>query len=197
MLITFEGIDGSGKTTQAARLLGYLRERNIRAHIFREPGGTPLAENLRNALFAEELDARTELLLLVTARADLCSKKLLPLLRKGEVVILDRFTDSTLAYQGYGRGLNLEIIKTLNTFSTFGLSPDITFLLDLDPQVALLRIKERTRFDDPNFLEKVRAGYLQIARDEPDRVVLIDSSKGEEEVFGEILKVLRERVGLI
>ncbi len=197
MLITFEGIDGSGKTTQSRRLFNYLKEKGLPVHLFREPGGTQLAESLRKILLEEELDERGELLLFEAARADLCSKKLRPLLDAGEVVILDRFTDSTLAYQGYGRGIDIELVRTLNTFSTFGLRPDVTFLLDIDVETALERVRERTRFDEPIFLEKVRKGFLEIAREEPDRVVLIGSKRSEDEVFEDIVRVLRDRTGLI
>ena len=197
MLITFEGIDGSGKTTQSKRLFRFLKERGLPVHLFREPGGTPLAERLREILLVEEMDERTELLLFEASRAELCSKIILPLLESGEIVILDRFTDSTLAYQGYGRGIDLELVERLNEFSTFGLRPDLTFLLDLDPRTSLERVKERTRFESLEFLKKVREGFLEIARKEPDRVVILRTDIPEDQVFEEIVRILKERTSLI
>ena len=197
MLITFEGIDGSGKTTQSRKLFHFLKERGLPVHLFREPGGADLAEKLREILLGKEMNERTELLLFEASRADLCSKVILPLLESGEIVILDRFTDSTLAYQGYGRGIELELVKKLNDFSTFGLRPHLTFLLDLDPRTALDRVREKTRFESLEFLEKVRKGFLEIARKEPDRVVVLRTDIPEDQVFEEVIRILKERTSLI
>ncbi len=189
MLITFEGIDGSGKTTQSRRLFEFLKERGVKVHLFREPGGTEAGDKIRELLMSFELDPKTELLLFEASRAELM-KVVRPLLERGEVVILDRFTDSTLAYQGYGRGLDLDLIRRLNDLVTGGIKPEVTFLLDLEPSVALKRLKEKTRFDDPKLLERVRDGYREIAKTEPERVLLIDASRSEEEVFSDIVSFL-------
>ena len=189
MLITFEGIDGSGKTTQSRRLFEFLKERGVKVHLFREPGGTEAGDKIRELLMSFELDPKTELLLFEASRAELM-KVVRPLLERGEVVILDRFTDSTLAYQGYGRGLDLDLIRKLNDLVTGGIKPEVTFLLDLEPSVALKRLKEKTRFDDPKLLERVRDGYREIAKAEPERVFLIDASRSEEEVFSDIVSFL-------
>ena len=193
MLITFEGIDGSGKTTQAKELLEYLKKRSIRAHLFREPGGTPLAERLREVILSIDMDAKSELFIFEAARADLVARRIKPLIREGETVILDRFTDSTLAYQGYGRGLDLSLIRALNEFSCGGIKPDITFLLDIEPSRALERLGEKTRFEESGFLEKVREGFLTIAKEEPHRVVVINSNAPKEEVFTHIIRTLKGR----
>ena len=193
MLITFEGIDGSGKTTQSRKLYEFLRAKGINVSLYREPGGTPLGEELRDILIKRELNERTELLLFESARAQLVLEKLKPDMERGTVVILDRFTDSTLAYQGYGRGLDLELVRRLNEFASFGIKPDITFLLDVEPELAVNRIREKTRFDKLEFLKRVRDGFLEIAREEPERVVVLDTRRGEEEVFQSIVDVLSEK----
>ncbi len=193
MLITFEGIDGSGKTTQSRKLYEFLRAKGINVSLYREPGGTPLGEELRDILIKRELNERTELLLFESARAQLVLEKLKPDMERGAVVILDRFTDSTLAYQGYGRGLDLELVRRLNEFASFGIKPDITFLLDVEPELAVNRIREKTRFDKLEFLKRVRDGFLEIARGEPERVVVLDTRRGEEEVFQSIVDILSEK----
>ncbi len=193
MLITFEGIDGSGKTTQSRKLYEFLRAKGINVSLYREPGGTPLGEELRDILIKRELNERTELLLFESARAQLVLEKLKPDMERGAVVILDRFTDSTLAYQGYGRGLDLELVRRLNEFASFGIKPDITFLLDVEPELAVNRIREKTRFDKLEFLKRVRDGFLEIAREEPERVVVLDTRRGEEEVFQSIVDILSEK----
>ena len=193
MLITFEGIDGSGKTTQSKKLYEFLREKGLDVSLYREPGGTPLGEELRDILINKELNERTELLLFEGARTQLVLERLKPDMERGMVVILDRFTDATLAYQGYGRGLDLEFVRKLNEFASFGIKPDITFLLDIEPETAAGRIREKSRFDNVDFLKKVREGFLEIARKEPERVVVLDTHRGEEEVFGDIKETLSVR----
>ncbi len=195
MLITFEGIDGSGKTTQASRLRDYLKDRGLEVYLFREPGGTEVGERVREILVKYPVDPLAELFLFEASRAELV-RVIRELLRRGEVVILDRFTDSTLAYQGYGRGIDLALIKRLNSLVTGGIEPQITFLLDLDPETALRRLKEKSRFDDPEFLKKVREGYLRIARSCTSRVVIIDASLPEEEVFSRIREHVDEKLKL-
>lgn len=191
MLITLEGIDGSGKSTQAKKLYEYLRNLGYAVSLYREPGGTPLAEQVRKVLFSHEVDPITELFLFATARASLMHEKVLPDLRAGKIVILDRFTDSTLAYQGYGKGVNVELIEAVNTHTTSGIKPALTFLLDLPAEEALERIRRnRNRFEELGFLNKVRGGYLQIAQKEAERVKVINAMQEEEAVFQQVLREL-------
>ncbi len=194
MLISFEGIDGSGKSTQAHKLLQTFRDKGYKAHLFREPGSTDLGEKLRDILLHATIDPKTELLLFESARVELMEREIKPKLSAGEIVIMDRFIDSTLAYQGYGRGLDRDLVRKLNLFATSGILPDITFLLDIDPTKAIGRIREKSKFDDPEFLSRVREGFLEIAEEE-DRVVVISAEKSEVEVFDSILNLLEERVG--
>ena len=194
MLISFEGIDGSGKSTQAHKLLQTFRDKGYKAHLFREPGSTDLGEKLRDILLHATIDPKTELLLFESARVELMEREIKPKLSAGEIVIMDRFIDSTLAYQGYGRGLDRDLVRKLNLFATSGILPDITFLLDIDPTKAIGRIREKSKFDDPEFLSRVREGFLEIAEEE-DRVVVISAEKSEVEVFDSILNLLEERFG--
>ncbi|RLJ70796.1 thymidylate kinase [Hydrogenivirga caldilitoris] len=194
MLITFEGIDGSGKTTISLMLYEFLRERGIRCVLYREPGGTELGEVLRNIVLKKDLNERVELLLFEASRVQLMIEKVKPALEEGKVVILDRFIDSTLAYQGYGRGLDLSFVKQLNEFASFGRKPDLTFLLDISPDVALRRVSEKSRFDDIPFLKRVREGFIRIAREEPRRIVVLNSEKDKEEVFKEVISALSEKL---
>ncbi len=191
MLIAFEGIDGSGKTTQAKKLYEYLKSKGKEVSLYREPGSTEIGEKIRDILLCHCMDERTELLLFEAARSCLVSEKIIPDLKAGRTVILDRFTLSTLAYQGYGKGIELETIKTLNEFATRGIKPDIVFLLDLPVEEALKRLKNKTRFENKEFLEKVRKGFLKLAK-EYNNVVLIDATKDEETVFKEILARLED-----
>nr|5XBH_A Chain A, Thymidylate kinase [Aquifex aeolicus VF5]5XBH_B Chain B, Thymidylate kinase [Aquifex aeolicus VF5] len=189
MLIAFEGIDGSGKTTQAKKLYEYLKQKGYFVSLYREPGGTKVGEVLREILLTEELDERTELLLFEASRSKLIEEKIIPDLKRDKVVILDRFVLSTIAYQGYGKGLDVEFIKNLNEFATRGVKPDITLLLDIPVDIALRRLKEKNEFENKEFLEKVRKGFLELAKEE-ENVVVIDASGEEEEVFKEILRAL-------
>ncbi len=191
MLITFEGVDGSGKTTQSRKLYNFLRERGVEAYLYREPGGTPVGESIREIVINQDVYERTELLLFESARAELVQRELKPKLERGAVLILDRYTDSTLAYQSYGRGIDIDLVLELNRFASQGIKPDITFLLDLEPAEALRRVKNSTRFDELEFLKRVREGFLKIAEEEPQRVVVLSSSEGEEEVFSQILGRLK------
>lgn len=189
MLIAFEGIDGSGKTTQAKKLYKYLKLKGEKVSLYREPGSTELGEKIRNLILCHCMDERTELFLFEAARSCLMNERIIPDLREGKKVILDRFILSTLAYQGFGRGLDLEKIKVMNEFATRGISPDIVILIDVPVEIALERLGERSRFEDPDFLKRVRAGFLKLAK-EFENVFVIDGTRGEEEVFKEILQAL-------
>jgi len=197
MLITFEGIDGSGKSTQAKRLYEYLKARGYKVSLYRDPGSTPLAEKIRELLLSFEMDQTTELLLFESARSSLVWERIFPDLKEGKIVILDRFIDSTTAYQGYGREINLGTVSILNHIAIRGRKPDITFLLNVPLEVALERIKgKKTRFEDRDYLRKVRDAYILMANQERERIVLLDGNRDVERVFEDILRVLRERFGL-
>jgi len=197
MLITFEGIDGSGKSTQAKRLYEYLKAKGYKVSLYRDPGSTPLAEKIRELLLSFEMDPTTELLLFESARSSLVWERIFPDLKEGKIVILDRFIDSTTAYQGYGREINLGTVSILNHIAIRGRKPDITFLLNVPLEVALKRLEgKKTRFEDKDYLRKVRDAYILMANQERERIVLIDGSKSQDEVFANVICILRERFGL-
>lgn len=195
LFISLEGIDGSGKTTVQAGLLQHFSKYPSLA--IREPGGTLISEKIREILLDEknlEITARTEAFLYAAARSQLVEEIIRPALAQGKVVIADRYLDSTIAYQGYGRGLDLEFLTTLNRLCCGNLSPDLTLLLDIDPAASQGRKKK----DVPDRLEKegivfqrrVREGYLKIAREEPERIKLLDAGQ-------EFKLVLQEAIGYL
>lgn len=194
MFITFEGIDGSGKSTQIYLLADSLRSLGYTVKVLREPGGNELSESIRNLLLHtnETVEPRCELLLFTAARAQLVSRVIKPALAAGELVLCDRYIDSSVAYQGYGRELPIDEIKSINAFATDNLMPDITFFLDLAPLEALNRAD--TRFDltcttpdrmeqsGDEFFTRARTGYLQIAKDDPNRVFLLNARSSIDEL---------------
>ena len=192
--VTFEGPEGAGKTTQIARLETALRERGHAVLRTREPGGDPVGERVRELLLhvgGAGLSAEAELLLFEAARAQNVSGLVRPALDAGHIVLCDRFTDSTLAYQGYGRGLSLDFIREANAFATGGLTPDRTILLDLPPADGLSRQTraEQNRLDRESlpFHERVRAGFLAVAAREPGRIVIVDAARPADAVFADVL----------
>lgn len=192
-LITWEGIDGSGKSTQIRRLQSYLEEQGISVVFLREPGGTPLGEEIRALLLdpCQSPVAEAELFLFLAARAQLCAQVLKPTLESGTWVLCDRFTDSTLAYQGGGRGMDLAGLQALNHQAVGGVCPDLTILLDIDPEVAAERMQGRgstDRLDQEqiSFYHRVRNTYLQLAEEEPKRIFRVGANRTEEEIFREI-----------
>ena len=202
--ITFEGIDGCGKSTHARSLVERLNARGIPAVLLREPGGTDIGERTRRILLDKahtHMFMEAELLLFTAARAQLVREVVMPALARGDVVVLDRFTDSSEAYQGYGRGLDLEEIRSVNRFATGGLVPDITILLDLDETEAARRMgvrpEEADRLDDEGatFMGRVREGYRKLAQRSPERFRTLDASGGVEEVDEHIDAVLKEGNG--
>lgn len=197
-LITVEGCEGTGKSTQAALLAAALRETGISVTEVREPGGTPVSEAVRALLLDRAnsgLDPRAELLLYEASRAELVSRVILPSLASGGAVVCDRFFDSTTAYQGYGRGLPLDQVVRLNTFATSGLVPDLTIVLDLDPAEGLVRATgggaDRLEAEELAFHERVRDGFLAIAAEEPERVVVVSAAGTPAEVFVRVLSAAR------
>ncbi|MEO2083851.1 MAG: dTMP kinase [Desulfurobacteriaceae bacterium] len=200
MFITFEGIEGSGKSTQAKLLYEWFLDRGRRVVLTREPGGTEAAERIRDLIlreWEESFPPFSELCLYLAARGFHVKNLIKPSLSEGAVVICDRFSDSTLAYQGYGRGLDLELIKEMNREATEGIKPDLTFLIDVPVEVGLERIGKRRRDriegESLEFHRRVRRGFLDIAGKEPERVVVVDGTGSREEVFEFILSVLKEK----
>ncbi|MCM8766303.1 MAG: dTMP kinase [Candidatus Omnitrophica bacterium] len=197
--ITFEGSEGSGKSTHAKRLCNFLRRKGYAVVLLREPGGTRISEAIRNILLDtknKKIEVKTEALLYLAARAQLVKEKIIPALREGKVVILDRFQDSTLAYQGYGGGLNLSFLKKLGDFVTEGLAPDLTFLLDINIREGLRRSGTSDRIEKKplSFHRRVRAGYLALARKNPRRFFIIEAEKDisliREEIEKNVLALL-------
>lgn len=196
--ISFEGIEGCGKSTQVRILVGYLQAHNIPYLKTREPGGTPIAEAIRNILLdpaCREMLPETELLLYNASRCQHTGELILPALKAGKLVVCDRYYDSTYAYQGAARDLDEEIIDTLTQYATFNTVPDLTFLLDLPVEQGLARINERTldrlEQEDVSFHEKVRQQFLFIAKKQASRYMVLDGSKTPEELHQEILRALK------
>ena len=198
--ITFEGIDGSGKSTQIQLLEAEFEKLGISYKTFREPGGTKLSEKIRTILLDKEnieLYSNAESLLFAAARAQLTAEQIKPAITKGEFVICDRFTDSTIAYQGYGRGLNINNLELINTIATDGLIPDITFILDIDPQKATERLKtvnpDRMEAAGIDFFKKIRQGYCQIREQNQSRCIVINGEKSQNDISKEIHHIIMKR----
>ena len=197
LFLTFEGIEGSGKSTQVARLAAALQGESCGRLVTREPGGTPLGRRLRDVLLAPDADVRaheplTEALLMVADRAEHVARVILPALDEGRIVLCDRHADSTLAYQGGGSGVARDTLVQLNRIATRDLVPDLTLLYDLDPGVALERMRARAggatdRFETEAlaFHQRVRAAYLELARAEPARFAVIDAARSADDVFAD------------
>lgn len=206
LFITFEGIEGSGKSTQAQLLTDYLRRKGFEVVFSREPGGTEIGERIRSLLLDPELkgmDARTELFLYLASRNQHIRERVLPALRRGKVVVLDRFTDSSIAYQGYGRGLGEKLVARWNKLATGGLKPHLTIFVDVPVAVGQKRKEngplDRLEQEEVKFHERVRDGYHQLARRAPGRMKLVVGSRPMEEIFAEICSLverLLERRGV-
>jgi len=199
LLITFEGGEGSGKSTQAARLRDRLAAEGRKAILLREPGGTPLGEQLRQAILhrTSDMTPEAELLLFLAARAELVRSVILPALDDGAIVLCDRFSDSTLAYQGFGRGLDLETVRRLDAFATSGLFPDLTVLLDLPAEVGSKRKSAETdafQREDGGFHQRVRQGYLTLAAASPSRWLVLDATLTPDEIEALIRKRVLPRL---
>jgi dTMP kinase len=202
--ITLEGGEGCGKSTQAKRLKAALERCGIEVLLTREPGGTPLAEKIRSLLKDENADPpcdRSELLLFLAARAQLVKNVIRPALDAGKWVISDRFSDSTLAYQGYGRELPLDFLVAANDFACDALKSDLTLLLDVPPEIALKRMRsreaatgtsaDRIELAGAEFHARLRQGFLDLAEKEKDRFSVIDASGNEDEVWSEIWRSMK------
>jgi dTMP kinase len=205
LFITFEGIDGCGKSTQRDMLAQYLMQQGLEVIVTREPGGTVIGEDVRQLLISDasvHIAPTTELLLYVAARAQHVAELIRPSLEAGLIVISDRYTDSTVAFQGYGRGLELGLIGRLNRFATGGLVPDLTIVFDLDPATARSRLGTRPvggllgAFDDQHadFHQRMRAGYLEMARTEPSRIRVVDASGSAEVTHSTVLALVQPKL---
>lgn len=202
--ITFEGCEGVGKTTQVERLRRYFEESGQKALFLREPGGTVISEKIREMLLSKENDnmnGKCEALLYSAARAQLLGEVVAPALEKGVIVVCDRFTDSTFAYQGAARGLGMDFIDELNKLTCGDIVPDVTVFLDMPPRLAFTRKggadkNDRLESQSMEFHEKVYEGYKEVARRYPDRFVCVDASKDEDGVWEDVIKLLRQRTSV-
>ena len=202
--ITFEGGEGCGKSTQVKRLKEALEKDGIEVLLTREPGGTWLSEEIRHLIKDQTTDApcdRSELLLFLAARAQLVRNVIRPALEAGKWVVSDRFSDSTLAYQGYGRGLPLDDLRRMNDFACEGLKPDLTLLLDVSSETAQARMRKREAATNTaadriekagdEFHARLRAGFVELAKAEPERIVTIDANGTPDEVWGLVWESMR------
>ena len=196
LFITFEGGEGCGKSTQSRLLLKKLEQQNVPVVLTHEPGGTALGNELRRALkrrWGSFISPQAELFLLAASRAQLVAELIRPALEEGKVVLCDRFTHSTMVYQGYGRGLDFTAIKMVNNMATRNLNPDLIILLDISPEQGLARkqsLKDRFELEDLSFHRRVREGYVKMAAAEPDRWLVIDTSLPK----GKIAEIIWDRV---
>ena len=202
MFVTFEGPDGSGKTTQVNMLEGHLRTAGCTVLTTREPGGTSIGESIRQLLLLDmahnKMHARTEALLFNAARAQLIEEEIRPALAAGKIVLCDRFADSTLAYQGYGRQQDREELERLIEYATGGLGPDLTVYLDLPPEKGLRRKLARhlNRLDvlELSFHEQVRNGYQKLIAQQPARWTVIDASRSRDQVHHDVVQALQQKL---
>ena len=203
MFITFEGPDGSGKTTQMKRLIPELREMGLDIVQTREPGGTEIGDQIRSVIMDmknKSMHPRTEILLFCSSRAQLVEELIRPSLHAGRIVLCDRYADSTMAYQGYGHGLDKDALTRLLDFATGGLKPDLTLLFDLPAEAGLRRRltnhEEWNRMDDYalQFHERVRQGYLEMAASDPRRWVVIDADRDPDRIHEDVLSAVRGKL---
>lgn len=204
LFITLEGPEGSGKSSAINKVYERLINEGYEIICTREPGGTPISEQIRNVILNQEntsMDIRTEALLFAASRRQHLKEKVWPALEKGKLVFCDRYLDSSLAYQGHARGLGIDEVLSINLFATENTFPHLTLLFDIDPKIGLERIaannaREVNRLDKEKleFHNKVREGYLILAKRYPERIVIIDASKSMEEVAEETYRIIKERL---
>lgn len=202
MFITLEGPEGSGKTSQIPPLAAFLKEQGYSIITTREPGGTEIGDQVREVLFNlgnTRMNPRTEILLFLAARAQLVEERIRPVLAQGTIVLCDRYADSTLAYQGYGHAIDLDTLRQLLRFTTGDLWPDLTVLLDIDPEAGLRRRRSGggwNRLDayDLSFHQRVAQGYREMARQEPKRWVTVDASQPFDTVQSQIREIIVQRL---
>lgn len=204
MFITFEGGEGSGKSTIAKMIFEKLEKEDIKVILTREPGGVKIAEDIRNIILDKNntnLDDRSEALLFAASRRQHLKEKVIPALNENKVVLCDRYVDSSLAYQGGGKHLGVDEVYAINLFATDALLPDLTLLFDIEPQLGLDRINKnkdrevnRLDLETMTFYNTVRDTYLELAKKYPSRIVIIDASKSIEEVFNSSYNIIKERL---
>lgn len=197
--ITFEGADGCGKTTQLELLANYLKEKNKEVIITREPGARGLGERIRDILlnYDGEVSDRCESFLFLADRAQHIDIIVNPAVEDGKIVLCDRHIDSSVAYQGYGRGLDIEQIDRLNMIATNGKRPDLTLVFDIDAETSMKRVgseKDRMESAGIDFFNRVRKGYLELANQEPERIRVLDATKSIEEIHNEVVKIFSELI---
>ena len=197
LFITFEGPDGCGKTTQMKLLAEYLEKKGEEVVLTREPGGKGFGEKVREILlnYDGEVSDRCESFLFLADRAQNIDIIVNPAVKAGKIVLCDRHIDSTVAYQGYGRGLDIERINMLNNLATNGKKPDLTFVFDVDVETSMKRVgKEKDRMESAGveFHNRVRQGYLELAKQEPQRIKVIDATKSIEEIHDEVINILKK-----
>lgn len=201
-LITFEGIDGSGKTTQAILLHKRLISSGHNAHLLREPGGTVIGEKIRSILLDtsfSDMCPQAELFLYLAARSQITSTMIIPALSRGDHVIMDRYIDSTVAYQGYARGLCIDEMIRLNKNATNGLMPDITFIIDCDPDIAIQRIAsnpDRLESEGINFMRKVREGFIKLHGYNKQRIIICDGNREIREIENDVLYHFKKKFNI-
>jgi dTMP kinase len=196
--ISFEGIDGAGKSSHIGRLAEWLKGRGHAVVVTREPGGTPLAEALRDIVLHQPMDAMTEAMLVFAARRDHVQTLIRPALASGSTVLCDRFTDATFAYQGGGRSFDLAVLEQLEAWVQAGLQPDLTLWFDLPPRVAAqrraaARAADRFEAEDEAFFERVRQGYQRRCQAQPSRFAVLDAERTPEQVWGQVAQALEQR----
>ena len=201
--ITFEGIDGSGKSTQAKLLVDKLASINLETLFLREPGGTSISEEIRSVLLnnrKDEMSSRTEALLMCASRAQLTKDVIIPEMEAGKWIVADRYADSTLAYQGGGRGLDLDWLIKVNHFATYEAEPDLTFYIDIDPEVGAKRrenlVSDRIESAGLNFQKDIRAKYLEIVDKFSERCVLVDGNLSITEISQRIWRITKDRISI-
>ncbi|MCD7780542.1 MAG: dTMP kinase [Candidatus Gastranaerophilales bacterium] len=197
LFITFEGADGSGKTTQLNKIKTFLEDKGFDVTVTREPGALDIGQKIRDILLHCEgnVSDKCEMFLFLADRAQHAETFIKPALKEGKIVLCDRHTDSTVAYQGYGRGQDIELLKKLNSIAVDGLTPDLTLLYDIDTQTAqqrIIREKDRMETAGIEFHKKVRNGYLELYKENPDRIKLINANNSIETVFEDTKKIIIE-----
>lgn len=199
LFISFEGNDGSGKSSALESVLKELKDKGLDVIYTREPGGSYIAEKIRTLILDKDnigMDDKTEALLYAASRREHITKTILPAVNEGKIVLCDRFVDSSMAYQGYARGLGIDNVLNVNLFATEGAFPDLTILVCVHPEIGMQRIKkderdmDRLEIEKMEFHNKVYEGYIEVAKKYPDRIVLIDGEKTKEEVLQEVRDVL-------
>ena len=202
LFITFEGIDGCGKSTQLARIASRLKGEGISCLVTREPGGTPISEKIREILISSqysEMCSETELLLYLASRAQHVRQSIVPALGRADVVLCDRFQEATIAYQGYGRGLELEFLRRVNHFATGGIAPECTFIFDISVELSRERLshigkgQDRLESGGADFFTRIREGYKAAASGDPGRILLLDGSRPVEE----LTEAVYQKIGFI